>query len=377
MTAVAAEVKALKDVVRRLSGNASLDMSNPQRGINSGNAPSVQPTVGQKISSLADVSSYNVLDGQVLTWSQQEQKWYPKTLGVAPAPGVVPADTWNIPDHYYNTATNPSFENNLTGWASADTFTSAGYGQAVTTLSRVAGGNNGAYAMQLTGTGKVSGNVYSQFGVALPVPVDTHYAMASMNYGDNAQWQVSFVYNTPNGFSKYDGAHNNTDPLNNWNIRIAEATPPAGTTAMWVVVGGVTYSNLAYTVLVDSVLTTNGTASVYNYFDGSFPAGTLAYSWDGTPGNSTSQAVSAATLFVPSKFPQDSIIEVTGDHYTAGEGIDLYLNGNYKKTVLANSSGAFETTIDVGHVPTTTTGTIQTSAAGHSAQVNNIQITSA
>lgn len=72
------EVKQLKEVVRRLTENAGLDMSNPKRGVNSGTMPSVRNPVGQKLSSLADVNSYNVVDGQVLTWSQQEQKWLPE-----------------------------------------------------------------------------------------------------------------------------------------------------------------------------------------------------------------------------------------------------------------------------------------------------------
>jgi hypothetical protein len=76
-----AEVQALREVVKRLAGNAGLDYSNPQRGINAGNTPSVKSPVGQKLSSLADVNTYNVLDGQFLGWSQQGQAWLPTTPG--------------------------------------------------------------------------------------------------------------------------------------------------------------------------------------------------------------------------------------------------------------------------------------------------------
>lgn len=73
------EVKQLKEVVRRLTENAGLDMANPKRGINTGDTPSIKSPVGQKLSSLADTDTYNVLDKQVLTWSQQGQKWLPVT----------------------------------------------------------------------------------------------------------------------------------------------------------------------------------------------------------------------------------------------------------------------------------------------------------
>lgn len=77
--ALMAEVKALREAVKRLSENAGIDMANPKRGINAGDTPSIKNPVGQKLSSLADVGTYNVAEGQVLTWSQQGQKWLPVT----------------------------------------------------------------------------------------------------------------------------------------------------------------------------------------------------------------------------------------------------------------------------------------------------------
>jgi hypothetical protein len=81
------ENRHLKEVVKRLCENAGLDYSNPKRNINAGAAPSVQNPVGQKLSSLADVQTYNVADKQVLTWSQMDQRWLPAT----------PASGGNIP----------------------------------------------------------------------------------------------------------------------------------------------------------------------------------------------------------------------------------------------------------------------------------------
>jgi len=74
-----AKIAQLEAVIRRLAENAGLDMSNPSRGVNVGDTPSIKNPVGQKLSSLADVSTYNVLDGQSLTWNQAGQKWLPVT----------------------------------------------------------------------------------------------------------------------------------------------------------------------------------------------------------------------------------------------------------------------------------------------------------
>lgn len=87
--AMATELRQLREVVKRLSANAGLDYSNPSRGVNTGDTPSVLNPVGQKLSSLADVKTYNVADGQYLSWSQQGQQWLPATLPTPTAGGTI------------------------------------------------------------------------------------------------------------------------------------------------------------------------------------------------------------------------------------------------------------------------------------------------
>lgn len=94
--ALMGEVKHLREVVRRLTENAGIDYSNPKRGLNTGGVPSTNNPVGQKMSSLADVQTYNVADGQYLSWSQKGQKWLPATLSTTSG-GEVP-----IPMAYTN-----------------------------------------------------------------------------------------------------------------------------------------------------------------------------------------------------------------------------------------------------------------------------------
>lgn len=80
------ENKHLREVVRQLAANAGIDFANPKRGINAGDTPSVKNPVGQKLSSFADVSTYNVADSQVLTWNHAAQRWNPQT----PTGGSIP-----------------------------------------------------------------------------------------------------------------------------------------------------------------------------------------------------------------------------------------------------------------------------------------------
>lgn len=81
----------LETVIRRLAENAGIDFSNPKRGVNAGPTPSVKSPVSQKLSSLADVSTYNVLDGHVLTWDRQAQQWLPKAkAGAVPYKNLWP-----------------------------------------------------------------------------------------------------------------------------------------------------------------------------------------------------------------------------------------------------------------------------------------------
>lgn len=77
--AAMAKIKELEEVIRRLTENAGIDYSNPKRGMSTGSTPSINNPVGQKLSSLADVSTYNVLNNQVLTWDQAQQRWNPQT----------------------------------------------------------------------------------------------------------------------------------------------------------------------------------------------------------------------------------------------------------------------------------------------------------
>lgn len=104
------EIKKLQGVVTRLSENAGLDMANPRRGLNDGPTPSVKNPVGQKLSSLADVATYNVSDKQVLGWSQAGQKWLPVTLpnpsGAVAIPMAYDGDAPLTGYGQFDTATN-------------------------------------------------------------------------------------------------------------------------------------------------------------------------------------------------------------------------------------------------------------------------------
>lgn len=77
------EVASLRALVNRLATDARVDPSNPTAGITDANTPpSAQSSQQTRISQFADVNTYNVANGQVLTWSQADQAWVAKDLPV-------------------------------------------------------------------------------------------------------------------------------------------------------------------------------------------------------------------------------------------------------------------------------------------------------
>jgi len=103
-----AKIAELEAVIRRLAENAGLDMSNPSRGVNTGATPSIQNPVGQKLSSLADVQTYNVADKQYLGWDQKGQKWLPATLPNAGGTVDISAVSYSGLTEGYGTVTDAS-----------------------------------------------------------------------------------------------------------------------------------------------------------------------------------------------------------------------------------------------------------------------------
>jgi hypothetical protein len=127
------KVAELEAIVRRLTENAGIDMSNPKRGINTGATPSVKSPVRQKLSSLADVDTYNVLDGQVPAWSQKDQKWLPvqQSGGVEWVLATEEEHLWGDLDNdsdYYSTQV-------LAKYQAADEGSGDGYGLVGTSTS--------------------------------------------------------------------------------------------------------------------------------------------------------------------------------------------------------------------------------------------------
>jgi len=161
------ELKILREVVRRLAGNAGLDYANPQRGLATGNIPSVQNPVGQKLSSLADVATYNVADGQYLSWSQQGQKWLPVTPSSGGGAFAIPDTIAGFPNAY--------------GYGYLPTVTDGPY--SVLAQSADAEGNFNLIARTVNGSTDSQQSIYSNDGSLSVSCGGTGYASLAM--GEN------------------------------------------------------------------------------------------------------------------------------------------------------------------------------------------------
>lgn len=75
-----AKLAEMEALVRRMATELRIDPTNPSRDVNAaGDMPRAGKTLQQKLSGLGDTETFNVLDGQVLTWSQTKQRWVPQT----------------------------------------------------------------------------------------------------------------------------------------------------------------------------------------------------------------------------------------------------------------------------------------------------------
>lgn len=68
-------IKHLEATIKRLTASLGLDYRNPTRGINAGDAPSVNKPVPLKLDALQDVDAYNRQDGDFLMWSSDKQRY--------------------------------------------------------------------------------------------------------------------------------------------------------------------------------------------------------------------------------------------------------------------------------------------------------------
>lgn len=407
----------LQEIARRICTDFGLDIANPTRGLNTGaNAPSVQNPVQLKLPSLQDLDIRDAQDGDLLTFDGARGVWVarrhdtvqlpkefpegdPASYYVEPdepaEPGVIPADTWSIPFEASNVVPNPSFENNLSGWAQAVggapgslvKFHDITYVSSVEITREAGAGEFGGAAMRATATGAVRGGFTpASWGVSIPVPVGTNWVRARMKYVDNADWNVGFIFETPRGLEVYSGYWENFDPdQGSWlnrdhNMRYG-VLPPEDATAEWVYVGGKVYAGTPGTtseVLVDSVFATSDQWN--SYFDGDTVAYHTTYSWDGTPGNSTSHFIQNQRLHVPAEFPENSVIEVAGEGFKPNSTIaipriDIW--GTWKEDIPTDASGNFATTLEVGDVGAPISGPFYVYDGDNNSAYVPVQITAA
>ena len=70
-----AKITELEGIVRRMVADFGLDYANPDRGLNTGNAPSVANPVMLKLPSLKDLDIRDAQDGDLLTFDGKRGVW--------------------------------------------------------------------------------------------------------------------------------------------------------------------------------------------------------------------------------------------------------------------------------------------------------------
>jgi len=210
---------------------------------------------------------------------------------------------------YHNLCTNPSFENNTTGWhtfyqnstatLSVDDAVFAG------TLTRSAtrqfvGADSGKYVAK-GGAHSSRLNVTFGEGVIYQIPsvlANTTYTVSCYVYVEPGSTAQQIVVST-NGIAYLNGFGSATTATGTWQRVEATFTTGALGTSFYVGVGNVdgTTSVAGDTFYVDALKIEQSSWSSISYFDGdTTDTSTYNYTWDGTAGNSASTATPLVTV---------------------------------------------------------------------------------
>jgi len=337
-------VAELEAIVRRLTENAGIDMSNPKRGINTGDTPNATNPVAQKISSLADVDSYNVLDGQVLTWDQQKQKWLPKTRAGGNRV-LLPADTWSVPRVGKNIMVNPAFESTTEGWT-FDQDQNNSYVRVNYSIVEGAG-RNGGNAMQIDfyydnntfDSSWVEGcflglQPYAvDFGIWVKTLTATPLRVATILKGLGTSYN-SFAQDVK------------TPPVSEWTeFRVQGYGGEVGTDLLlWV--DPVPANAPAVSILVDDVYV--GDSSWFSPFSGDTPDdANYAYTWEGAPRASKSVATERRKLKAPSVVMAGALAQISGEGWVPGETAIISLFNEEIAQIVVGADGTFNKAVEL------------------------------
>jgi hypothetical protein len=356
-------VGELEAIIRRLTENAGIDMANPKRGINTGDTPSIKRPVGQKVSSLADVSTYNVLDGQVLTWSQQKQMWIPTTLPTYGTP--IPEGIWSDTLVDLNYITDPAFTNGIDGWTLSYPLTDYTYDtppigytwtNVAASVSAATGGNRGDSCMKLvlsnTTMEQMNWVTFDLPGEGFGARIDAMIPPGGLG-GESVYANVYLVdadgNDVLNGTS-YDNVYIDNDGV--WRTlyisapRIADFPGAVGRRLVLRVGGNGSTTLAGMEVYFDKLASAQNSQ---DYFDGDPQGDEFTYEWTGTPHASTSTRSTVKQINAPATITMGEPFTVRGRGFAPGVEVDVSEYDWYSANVLVttDASGEFTTTLTI------------------------------
>lgn len=380
VTGYRARIDELEAIVRRMANDFGLDYSNPTRGLNTGNTPSVQKNVELKLPSLKDLEIRDAQDGDLLTFDGKRGVWVARRHNTVQLPKVFPqgdpasyyvpavptpvAGVWSSTTAYTNYMVNPSFESGTAGWRIANDWYNSDFTNVAKAIDWVPIGASGSHSLMVT-LGASSNNGAGYNGV--------NY-ISFPNLPDGADWlnmQVKLRMDLPNdyGLQCYAEVYvldatgtvvaGGNDPDTSQQLGDAWKTLTISDTVFSGY--GTGYSKTLLLrfggnwegaaidnakVYVDCVLRSTS----QTYFDGDGGSDTsLSYSWSGTPHNSPSIATSTRQINVPEIITLGQAFTVTGRGFPAGASVDVYESYWYaaNSTVTVAADGTFTTTLTI------------------------------
>jgi hypothetical protein len=375
-----AKLREIEAIARRMCADFGLDFSDPSRGLNTGNTPSIQNPVQLKLPSLQDLDIRDAQDGDLLTFDGTRGKWVARRHDTVQLPKEFPlgdpdsyyvepeeeepdnGGIWSSTTAYTNYILDPSFETGMTGWFIPTYAYAPGQPFSVAkSVSHAPGagiGGGDAIKIITSGTMDMMGMNYAFYElpstprngwmtvkVRCDTPLDSqHEVYASVinytadgTYLDETNITSAYVGMTQGWRQMFLGtpwqdAFNPPGVRRYLNIRIGSNYDQP-----WL-------ENAE--IFVDQV----SLADTVNYFDGGTTDTTeYTYSWTGEENNSLSIATVLQQIQVPETITLGEPFTVNGRGWAPGVEVDVYEADWYaaNSIVTTDAEGSFSTTLTI------------------------------
>jgi hypothetical protein len=375
-----AKLAVIEAVARRICADFGIDFSDPTKGLNQGDAPSIQNPVQLKLPSLKDLDIRDAVDGDLLTFDGKRGVWVARRHDTVQLPKEFPAGD---PDSYYvpaapepatgvwsslladtNWVTDPTFHNGIAGWTvdyPLTDYTSddppVGYTWTnVASISPATGGNRGDSCMKMTLANTTESQVNyatidlpgTGYGACIDVMIPTTDSFggasvyANIYLVDAGGNDVQTVTSYDDGYFQNDGVW---QTLYIYGPRVADYPTAVGRRLVLRVEGNLGTGLAGREVFFDKF---GSMQNGQDYFDGDSTEGEFTAAWTGTPHASTSVRTTTKQINVPELITLGVPFTVLGRGFAPGVEVDVYDDWySTNSLVTTDASGNFTTTLTI------------------------------